>query len=615
MWNKILKIHRLIPEFINAARYAVAAGKLRDYLVPIAKLLTTRLRRGHLLPEYLVTRIPARAEYTSVVSIDVLYENRSGTPLTVRLPGGNLEVDTVIDWDFATDDQEASFALHRFGWLLNSFVNSETTGDDVVAIVCDWIGRVPCQSGAKGWDSYSVSERLVNWILLLENLQVSGLAQGHVDEIRQSISMQVEYLWHRLEYRGGDTNNHLINNARALYIAGCYLCDEDILAVGRSILEQESERMFFESGFLREGSSHYQLLLARTFLEVIWFAKKNSDTVFLLAIEDRVKKIWHAACFFLQDYQFPVFGDLSPDFTPDFHFGIGVVGSLLFGEKSVAQIVDGNGWHTLFPGVNEYVVSNDVGSVKGLTAYPDAGYYRYSNNIYTLYIYVNPTGHVPGWSHGHADIGNFILYWKDRSVLIGTGRSSYRDTPEGRYGRSVRSHNAIAVDGREPCIVHGLNGIPAAMSQAYLQPPPTVDTDLKNGVLKISIAYAGMARWIDSGEVRREFECQPEELVISDAVHGKGRHQIDTYFQIPGYYHLTSDGHCLKMHDKDFALSLDHTQGMEVDTVVGRSGQTPLGWCSGRYGELQPIKTLVCHQTGDLPVVNHYQLSEQLHQS
>lgn len=604
-----------MPEFLNAARFAIATGRVTEYLYLISKLLNARLRGRLATPEYLINLVPERSGQPPVITTDLGYENRSGSPLIVELPGGDMEITTGIDWDFATDDQETSFALHRFGWLLKSYVNSQVSDDDVVTIICDWINRVPNQSDAIGWDSYSVSERLVNWILLLENLQVSDLVQDHVDEVRHSISTQVEYLWHRLEYRGGDTNNHLINNARALYIAGNYLQDAEILGIGRIILEQESERMFFESGFLREGSSHYQLLLARSFLEIFWFARKNHDDVFLQTIEGRVKKIWHAACFFLQDSQFPVFGDLSPDFTPDFHFGIGAVGNLLFDEKALARTVDGKGWHTLFPGVNDYLVSHDFSPVKGLTEYPDAGYYRYSNDCYTLYIYVNPTGYVPGWSHGHADVGNFVLYWKDRPVLIGTGRSSYRDTPEGRYGRSVCSHNAIAVDGREPCVVHGLNGIPAAMSKAYLQPQPIVDKELQNEVLSISIAYAGIARWINSGEVKREFKCRPDELVISDTVHGKGRHRINTYFQMAEGYHPESDGQRLKMHHKDLALCLNHSQEMEVGTVIARSGPAPLGWCSGRYGELRPIHTVVCSQTGDLPVVNRYQLSEQLYQS
>ena len=73
-----------------------------------------------------------------------------------------------------------------------------------------------------------------------------------------------------LEYygEGHRTNNHLLNNVRALYFLGVFLEREEWRKMVRAIFRNEIERSVKKSEFLREKSSSYQLLILRWFQEI-----------------------------------------------------------------------------------------------------------------------------------------------------------------------------------------------------------------------------------------------------------------------------------------------------------------------------------------------------------
>ena len=86
-----------------------------------------------------------------------------------------------------------------------------------------------------------------------------------------------EYILNRLEYYGdGQTGNHLINNGRGLFLSGLFLDHEEWIEVGAEILVKEAQRAFGPSGILREGSSHYHLLVTKWFLEC-WLEALSRD--------------------------------------------------------------------------------------------------------------------------------------------------------------------------------------------------------------------------------------------------------------------------------------------------------------------------------------------------
>ena len=87
-------------------------------------------------------------------------------------------------------------------------------------------------------------------------------------------------------------------------------------------------------------------------------------------------------------------------------------------------------------------------------------YIKFRNERIIFYAYINPLGYVPAWSHGHSDLGGYILYLDGQCILIGTGRKNYLHYPGADYWRSAKSHNSITIDNKGLCSVHGLDSLP-----------------------------------------------------------------------------------------------------------------------------------------------------------
>ena len=68
-----------------------------------------------------------------------------------------------------------------------------------------------------------------------------------------------------------NTGNHLANNGRGLFLGGLELSLDQWADVGGRILIEEGRRIFTSNGLLREGSSHYHLLVTR------WYASAGSQ--------------------------------------------------------------------------------------------------------------------------------------------------------------------------------------------------------------------------------------------------------------------------------------------------------------------------------------------------
>jgi hypothetical protein len=526
-----------------------------------------------------------------------------------------------VQWNISFDDQEDVFALHRFGWLLPILSRSTTIVEfrNLKKLIVNWIESSPYKKSQAGWDSYSISERIVNWIFFLSALQSLPIQKGDDysnSQIIQSLLKHVEILLNGLEFRASATNNHLINNGRALYLCGAFLNCNEALETGREILKLTSRDMFTESGFLREGSSHYQILLARTYLEAFWCAERIDDKGYKNDMFDFTKRVADCARFFLSETPFPLFGDVSPDFPPDFHLGLPEVADLLLEDKECSSAHYETGWHTLLTPRDDSKhniddsINNHSCSEEKIAAYPDAGYYRITNGSYSIFIYVNPLGYVPEWSHGHSDIGGFVIYWNHQPFLVDCGRFNFQDFPMGRYGRSVRSHNGISIDGHEPCVTHGLNGFAQLMVKEYVEPPPIVKLEERNDSVKIQIEYYGFKRIWKDLKVSRTFYCEKNRLTIEDKISGNGTHQVETFFHLHPEVELISNGkdevRFFFKEGEQLKLISKSNQSACFETYKGIEVPFIAGWYFPKYGKRIATNTLICSQKTILPVRNRY---------
>ncbi len=625
--NKLFSspFHR--KEFNSYVQFLLKEHKVTPFLQKLYRYSSTRLLKKSVPPQYqqLLNHICLLADFTAneiekyYFNVKPIIEEENKSEINASLATRIIDLESHAQWNISFDDQEDIFSLHRFGWLLPIISSGRTITElrSLKELIVNWIESNPYKESGSGWDSYSVSERIVNWIFFLSALQALPIKEDYShSQIIQSLWKHVQTLLNGLEFRRSATNNHLINNGRALYLSGAFLGCNQALETGREILKLTSRDMFTESGFLREGSSHYQILLARTFLEALWCAERIDDKGYKDDMFDFTKRVAGCARFFLSETPFPLFGDVSPDFPPDFHLGLPEVADLLLEDKECFSTHDETGWHTLLiSGDNskhniDDSINNHSCNYEEVAAYPDAGYYCIANSSYSIFIYVNPLGYVPEWSHGHSDIGGFVMYWNHQPFLVDCGRLNFHDSSMGKYGRSVRSHNSISIDGYEPCVTHGLNGFAQLMVREYVEPPPVVKLEERNDSVKIQIEYYGFKRIWKDLKVSRTFYCEKNSLIIEDDISGKDTHKIETFFHLHPEVNPVSNGKDEVRFSfkggEQLKLISRSSQSVYFETFKGTEVPFIAGWYFPRYGQSITTNTIICSQKAFLPLRNRY---------
>ena len=507
-------------------------------------------------------------------------------------------------WLGQLEDPEDRFAAHRFGWVPTLLRAHGVGARDLLAGLAEqWIANHTLAPGAPGCDSYSVAERIVHWTYLttLEGDSRRSRAIG------ASVQAHAGLLDQHLELRGEATNNHLINDGRALYHAAVQSGDEALQSRARALVDYGAERMFV-SGFLREGSSHYHLLLSRTFLELWVLARAVEDTAWAEALGAQVESMLGAAAFLAMPSGLPLFGDVSPDVEPSALVSLTSLAgpaSMPTGVPTAPDAARLDGWAGLLIGEQDVVPAGPVHA-----SYPEAGYHKATAGAWTLSSYVNPLGHVAPWSHAHADLGSFVLDWHQSPVLVDAGRATYRASPLGDYGRSVRSHNSVSIDRHEPCVAHGLNGFVPVLARAYYhrRPRVAIDTDPVRTTLRVE--HDGFGRLGDGLSVARTVALEPHRCVVTDAIEGVGRRAVETFFHFHPDVAVAFDEPTVARCDlPDGArLHLRVPDDVTCRLARGQIDPEPSGWYAGRYGRAEPCWTLTCHTRATLPRRQHYEL-------
>ncbi|MDO8607361.1 MAG: heparinase II/III family protein [Phaeospirillum sp.] len=423
--------------------------------------------------------------------------------LTLRLPGMAVEIepgDEVALVARVFGDPETQLGLHRFAW-----VPMMQTGDDprwVGAVWRAWRARFGAPDESWAWHPYTAAERA---IILLTFARRHGLP-GPTEDTRALLAAHAPAIATRLEYFGEHhTSNHLFNNARGLYLLGLALGLPQATETGARILLAEAGRIFLPSGVLREGSSHYHLLLTRS-LASVWLAARGRPEA--EAFEAQLRRAVAALPHLALPGRFPLVGDVSPDCPPQHLFCL-----LPGGDRR-------SGWMDLLPPDDRSRLAGLLDQAAGSSLVED-GWLRAGFGDWTGLWHVDPDGwsQMPG--HGHQDCGGFELHFEAEAVFIDPGRGSYALAGEAEETVTARAHNGLSVDGFDPYPANKPYYAPAFRRAVAGAPPRLAQDDTG-----VTLNFGGFSRLNGVGSVERSWRFQGRGLVLSDRVEGRGRHAI-----------------------------------------------------------------------------------------
>jgi hypothetical protein len=486
--------------------------------------------------------------------------------IELPLPGLTLRLEPGAEKDVFTrsyGDMETLLALHRFAWvpLLETFDANAAAWTQALWDV--WRRSFSRPGKDWAWHPYTAAERAIN---LLDLARIHGLP-GPVDETVSLLADHATEIHRRLEYFGDhDTSNHLSNNGRGLFRIGLALGLNWAARAGAEILDREAARIFMPSGVLREGSSHYHLLVARNYADA-WLAAlrhgRPEEEAFLII----TRKALAVVPWLILPGGMPLVGDISPDCPPEHLLGLaglesGWVAGLGDDDRAaiLAQI------EKTRPADNEELAQD--------------GWLRFSRGPWSGLWHTAPGGWPQAPGHGHQDTGGFELHFDGTPVFVDPGRGAYGEDGEAAHYRSSLVHNTVTVDGTDP-YPNNKPYYDDAFRRDIAGPAP----ELNGGGDEVVLGHHGFGRFKGLGSLRRQWRFTNDAMTLTDTLEGDGRHLVTRRFATPLEAEAGAGGVVLKGGGRTFHLNSPDASAAVREITLWRA------YGSGRLGSLIEFTT------------------------
>lgn len=455
-----------------------------------------------------------------------------------------------IDWKAAHTPLLWRFNLHYFHYL------DLLSAEDQETFCRSWIQANPVGEGV-GWHPYPTALRIVNWCRVGVQKQ----------DLLKNLYQQAAYLYRNLEtYVYG---NHLLENARALVLAGCYLNRqgeaERWLEKGLAVYRQETKEQILPDAGHYERSPMYHALMLEGYLDVLnVLPAAHPDRLWLKATARRMADVLVSLVH--PDGNYALFNDATQEIAPP--------PAVL--TVYVQEMLD----YTPEPQV----------------ALPEMGYFIHRDD--DLYLVIDGGAVGPDYlmAHAHADIFGFELSVADVPFIVDSGVYEYPAGSMRSYVRSTAAHNTVSVDGQDQVECWG------SFRVARRAAPHGVRFEQTNEGSQFLGTFSGYAQLIGDGiEHRRRITVDRQQRVITvkDQVEGLGTHRIESRIHLHPEVVVSQQGSEVCLQHKGAACRLAIDQG-------------PLkweeGWYCPRFGVREKQKVAVLGGDSPLPVELSYQI-------
>lgn len=413
---------------------------------------------------------------------------------------------------FEAMDAEGHFAAHRWGNCFVAALAGEAAGRAALDEALFWIRNAPAKEDA-AWEAYSSCERVVNLAVMLSVHPEfwRNLDAGNKREVAGFFAESAVWITNHLEYYGIErTNNHILNNARALVVAGVVLGDELTVERGLLLFSRMDKALFQPEGFLRERSSHYQNIVTIWLLDALHFASSmpinraqaRAAMSELEALSVKVTSATGSLVAALDGLDTNI-GDISPDNHPTAAMlCLRTLYSQYFPRIEMGVDTRKDDWLFVSTGKHQLLTCGMP------AAYP----FEYA-------------------THGHPDLGSFVWGYNRRAVLVDAGRSSYVSDETTRMQCGPMGHNVMTVNGLSPLSE-------SLLTNGYWRPRPYAKAavDLEHRSAKgFVVKHDGFSRIPGVKVQTRTVQMTSEGIEVLDTLEGSGTVVIDMYWHFaPG---------------------------------------------------------------------------------
>lgn len=390
------------------------------------------------------------------------------------------------DWNNPAWGKLWLYNLHYFDDL--NAAGSESREESHRALMRRWIDENPPGVG-NGWEPYTLSLRIVNWIRWA--LAGYGLASAEL----HSLSIQCRYVRRRLEVHL--LGNHLLANAKALVFGGIFFEGDEAqewLNKGLEILAREIPEQILPDGGHFERSPMYHSIILVDLLDLL-----NLVQTYPGALSSRWQRFpaeWRVRAMAMLRW-------LRAMTHPDGK--IALFNDAAFGIASELQKIEAYASRLGVLAMHE---------LDTLVHLSDSGYIRAHSGPACAFLDVGNIGpdYLPG--HAHADTLSFELSLFDRRVIVHSGTSCYETNAERLRQRSTAAHNTVEIDCENSSEVWG------SFRVARRARPFGLELLQSDDLIRVCCAHDGYRRLRGHPVHRREWVLRQTGMTVTDTVDG-----------------------------------------------------------------------------------------------
>lgn len=373
-------------------------------------------------------------------------------------------------------------------------------------IALSWCDQNP-RGTEVGWEPFSLSLRIVNWLKYLARNATRAEMIGDVEQIQRvlaSLRVQILSLESRLEKEL--LANHLLKNAKALVFAGALLEAPESdrwRNLGQQILREQIAEQILPDGGHIERSPMYHAWILDDLLDIrqLFESYPPDSPECALEVSQGIDSMGRYLNQIIHpDGEIPLFNDSQLDVT-----------------RPTSQILSDAGAQ----------MENSLQSGIEVKAMCDTGYATIRDTVARSFLIFDcgPLGpdYQPG--HGHSDVLSYELTLQGQRVIVDTGVSSYERGPERHYERSTAAHNTIRVDGLEQAEIWGGFRVGRRPAVSPIRCGEIAGCQFVRGT---HFGYEHLAV-VHSRTIVR---LKGDSWVFVDSLSGKGRHKVESFIHL-----------------------------------------------------------------------------------
>jgi uncharacterized heparinase superfamily protein len=355
--------------------------------------------------------------------VQELYSQKFSNETEVEFLNHKGAVNSLNDWNSDKEEKLWLYNLHYFDDL-NSF-GSQSRRELQKHWVDKWIDETPAVNKGNGWESYTLSLRIVNWTKAF----LSGLVTD--EKTLNSLAQQADFLSQDLEKHL--LGNHYFVNLKALMFAGCYFTGEEAdtwVAIALKGYESELKEQVLSDGGSFELTPMYHAIMLTDLLDLYnlfnTFPSRVPDSAVLLTKQTIVKMFGWLHIMNLGDGKVSFFNDSAFGIAPE--------------NNTLREYATKLGFK-----INELELPEGALVCHNLQ---NSGYVSVKTVDMSLIADLAPVGpsYIPG--HAHADSLSFEMSLAESRIFVNSGTSLYGMSNERLRQRGTSAHNTVVINSK-----------------------------------------------------------------------------------------------------------------------------------------------------------------------